>query len=249
MRCVNTTFDILESLAERQPVGVSELARALELPKSTVQRGLTVLADKGWIRPSNRTGHTKWTLTAKALTVAGFLLRDECRLREAAAPIMTELGARTGETVHLTVPVGGNVVLLDRVGGTRPVRTTSWIGGQAPLHASASGLAMLAHLPPHRVESLALTPHVGVTAVDRPALAELVAEVRDRGYAVNLGMWREDVSAVAAAILNPTGNPVAALSISVPTRRFAVEQHAEYGQLVAGAVRQVTAPVSAMWMC
>nr|WP_042192722.1 IclR family transcriptional regulator [Kibdelosporangium sp. MJ126-NF4] len=239
MRSVSTTFEVLDALAERQPVGVGELARVLDLPKSTVQRSLVVLHDSGWIRPWSTSGHTKWVLTVKPLTLAGYVLRGERLLREAAAPIMAELGARTEETIHLTVLDGDHVVLLDKVDSTQAVRTMSWIGGRVALNASASGLAMLANLPPSRAEALELIRYTDASLVERSHLTALLDEIRECGYAINVGMWRADVSAVAAAVLGPSGDPIAAVSISMPSYRLTEERRTEYGELVVSAARQI----------
>ncbi|MEU8690571.1 IclR family transcriptional regulator [Streptomyces sp. NPDC048665] len=240
MRSVFTTFSVLEALAEAQPVGVGALARELDLPKSTVQRSLTTLAEVGWIRPLDSSGHTRWILTARPLKLAGHVLRHERLLREAAAPAMADLARQTRETIHLTIVDGDSVILLDKIDSTHTVRNVSWVGGRAPLHASASGLAILAHLPADAIPRHSLTKYTGQTVTDAEALGATLATVRKRGYAINTGMWRDDVSAVAAAILDPTGVPAASLSISVPTYRLSDELRDQYGILVRDAAARVT---------
>src|SRR5690606_38322126 len=116
----------------RQPVGVSELARLLGVPKSTVQRALMTLAEAGWISGSgNET--TKWRLTTKVLRIAG-RAGGESGLRVTALAVMEELHAATEESIHLTVPEGDHVVRIDRIDSTRPVRTYLPLGLVAPLH-------------------------------------------------------------------------------------------------------------------
>jgi IclR family acetate operon transcriptional repressor len=241
MRSVFTTLSVLEAVAEEQPVGVAVLARELDLPKSTVQRSLTVLAEAGWIRPVDKAGHTKWMLTARPLQLAGHVMRDKRVLREAAAPEMAELARRTGETIHLTIPDGDGVILLDKIDSTHAVRNVSWVGGRAPIHASASGLAILAHLPRDQATRHPLAEFTPLTITDETALRAALDAVRERGYAVNPGMWRDEVSAVAAAILDPAGAPMAALSISMPTYRLVDELREQYGLLVRNAAARVTA--------
>ncbi|MFD7447186.1 IclR family transcriptional regulator [Streptomyces sp. NPDC059909] len=240
MRSVFTAFSVLEALAEAQPVGVGALARELDLPKSTVQRSLTTLAELGWIRPLDRGGHTRWMLTARPLKLAGHVLRHEGMLREAAAPAMADLARQTHETIHLTIVDGDSVILLDKIDSTHAVRNVSWVGGRAPLHASASGLAILAHLPADAIARYPLARYTALTVTDAEALGDTLAAVRKRGYAINTGMWRDDVSAVAAAILDPAGTPAASLSISVPTYRLSDELQDRYGILVRDAAARVT---------
>ena len=68
MRSVLTALRILEEVAARQPVGVSDLSRALGLPKSSVQRGVRTLHEAAWLKPTDTTP-TRWQLSLKALTV------------------------------------------------------------------------------------------------------------------------------------------------------------------------------------
>jgi IclR family acetate operon transcriptional repressor len=104
MRNVLNTLRVLEEVATRQPVGVGELARVLDMPKSSVQRALHTLNSAGWIRPA--TGEiTRWAATTKALDV-GRHASGGLGLRDAAMPVMEDLRRRTEETIHLTVPEG-----------------------------------------------------------------------------------------------------------------------------------------------
>src|ERR1700758_4982353 len=83
MDSVNTALKVLEQLALAAPAGVSDLARAIDAPKSTIQRDLTTLHEAGWIRPVEHQGRRRWTLSAKVLTLARGL-QPALRLRELA---------------------------------------------------------------------------------------------------------------------------------------------------------------------
>ncbi|GAA4971010.1 IclR family acetate operon transcriptional repressor [Nonomuraea thailandensis] len=229
MQNVINALRVLEEVAHRQPIGVGELARGLGLPKSTVQRSLKTLHEAGWIRPAGGEV-TRWQVTSKALQVAR---RTELGLRDAAVPVMEELRQRTGETIHLMVPEGDAVVLIERLETDKPLRIVLPLGIRLPLHASANGKAVLAHLGRSPDE---LPAYTGTTITDPGALrAELDAVLR-RGYADNRGEWRADIAAVAAAVLGP-GGPIASLSVSIPASRMTEELRAEYGKLVTQAAR------------
>ncbi|MFG1704324.1 IclR family transcriptional regulator [Nonomuraea sp. M3C6] len=232
MQNVINALRVLEEVAIRQPAGVGELARELRLPKSTVQRSLKTLHEAGWIRPAGGTV-TRWQVTSKALQVGR---RAELGLRDAAMPVMEELRQRTGETIHLMVPEGDAVVLIERLETDKPLRIVLPLGIRLPLHASANGKAVLAHLG----RPLAELPSYTETTITDPARlrAELEA-VHLRGYADNRGEWRSDIAAVAAAVLGPDG-PVASLSISMPASRMPEELRVEYGKLVTQAARTLT---------
>ncbi|WP_431907112.1 IclR family transcriptional regulator [Nonomuraea jabiensis] len=232
MQNVINALRVLEEVAARQPAGVGELARVLGLPKSTVQRSLRTLHEAGWIRPA--AGEiTRWQVTSKALQVGR---RAELGLRDAAMPVMEQLRQRTGETIHLMVPEGDAVVLIERLETDKPLRIVLPLGTRLPLHASANGKAVLAHrsAPPP-----VLASYTDTTITDPEALDAELAAVRARGYADNRGEWRSDIAAVAAAVLGPDG-PVASLSVSTPASRMPEELREEYGKLVTQAARTLT---------
>lgn len=229
MQSVINALRVLEEVAARQPIGVGELARGLGLPKSTVQRSLKTLHEAGWIRPAGGEV-TRWQVTSKALQIAR---RTELGLRDAAMPVMEELRQRTGETIHLMVPEGDAVVLIERLETDKPLRIVLPLGIRLPLHASANGKAVLAHL---RRPAAELPGYTDTTITDPGALRSELEAVLSRGYADNRGEWRSDIAAVASAVLGPDG-PIASLSVSTPASRMPEERRAEYGKLVTQAAR------------
>lgn len=242
MQSVLNTLRVLEEVAARQPVGVADLARALDLPKSSAQRALRALDTAGWIRPAGGEV-TRWVLTPRALQV-GRRATGELSLRDVAVPIMEELRRRTDETVHLTVPDGGKVVLIERLETSKAVRIILALGTHLPFHASANGKAVLAASPPELIErqlAAGLEEFTGATVTDRAALLDELALIRERGYATNTGEWRDDVSAVAAPVLGEAGTPVASISVNMPTSRMTPESTAAHGALVSKTARQVSA--------
>src|SRR4051794_25755308 len=105
MGSVQTALRVLEAVSELQPVGVSDLARRLELPRSSAQRALATLGAEGWIRPLDHERSTRWVLTARALVV-GSRAGGELRLPAVARPALERLHAQTSETIHLLVQEG-----------------------------------------------------------------------------------------------------------------------------------------------
>ncbi|WP_188197193.1 IclR family transcriptional regulator [Nonomuraea sp. SYSU D8015] len=232
MQNVINALRVLEEVAARQPAGVGELARGLGLPKSTVQRSLRTLHEAGWIRPAGGTV-TRWQVTSKALQVGR---RAELGLRDVALPVMEELRQRTGETIHLMIPEGDAVVLIERLETDKPLRIVLPLGIRLPLHASANGKAVLAYLDCPIAE---LPTYTDTTITDPELLSAELAEVRARGYADNRGEWRSDIAAVAAAVIGPDG-PVASLSVSTPASRMPDDLRREYGKLVTQAARTLS---------
>lgn len=242
MRSVRTTFQILDAVADNQPIGLSELARRLALPKSTVQRSLATLADLGWIRPEGR-DLTRWTLGEKA-RILSEKVDDIGRLREAALPILGQLNSDTLETIHLVVLESRSVRLIERLDSKHPLRLVQPIGTRAPLHASSTGKSVLAHLPEAEIEAYiaaGLSPVRAGTITDPEALRAELKEIRERGYAIADEELTEGTMSVAACIRPAAGaRPIGAMSISGPAVR--IREHCDtYGQKITQAAAQVEA--------
>ncbi|GAB2874410.1 IclR family transcriptional regulator [Streptomyces mayteni] len=242
MRNVLNTLRVLEEVAARQPIGVGELARALDMPKSSVQRALVTLNEAGWIRPAAGE-QRRWVVTTKALSVGG-RASGELGLRDAAVPVMEGLRRRTEETIHLVVPEQDRVVLIERLETSNPLRISMALGHALPLHASANGKAVLANGGPELLDRLLadeLPRYTEHTIVDPDRLRAELALVRERGYALNHGEWRTDVGSVAAAVLEAPGRPIASLSVNIPMSRLTRENEPVYGAAVSRAAREIGA--------
>lgn len=242
MRSVRTTFYILEAVADHQPIGLSELARRLELPKSTVQRSLATLADLGWIRTDGREP-TRWAIGERVRTLSE-KIDDLGPLREAALPVLVQLNTETMETVHLAVLESRSVRLIERLDSKHPLRLVQTIGSRSPLHASSNAKAILSYLPDEEVEAYiagGLDPVTANTITDPDALRTELKVIRERGYAVADEELTEGILAVAACIRPAAGaRPIAGLSISGPA--FRMRQHCDdYGHKVAAAAEQIQA--------
>lgn len=241
MRNVLNTLRVLDEVAARQPVGVGEVARLVGMPKSSVQRALATLRTAGWIRPAGGEV-TKWVMTTKALRLSHH--STELTLRDAAVPIMEDLRAQTHETIHLMVPEGTKIVLIERLQTPQPVRIVLPLGISLPMHASANGKAILAHSSPEAVNRLlaeSLQSFTETTITDPAGLLDELERSRQRGYTTNSGEWRSDIAAVAAAVFDTNTQPIASLSISTPSLRMPDSLRAQYGALVARAARTLSA--------
>ncbi|MEU6147481.1 IclR family transcriptional regulator [Streptomyces sp. NPDC047081] len=242
MQSVLRALDVLEAVARSQPAGISALARSLEIPKATVHRILRTLGGAGWVAPQGAPGEQRWVLTARALAVGASVMNQE-DLRECARPVMVELGQKTDENIHLSVPDGDALVLIDKVASMRPVQTVAHVGERVPMVLTASGWAFLSRLP--EAERAARVPDFvalanGAHLTRDEVLSELIG-VAARGYDINPGRWRADVSAIGGAVRDRQGRPVASLSISMPGYRLTDELREPYGKLVVDATERISA--------
>lgn len=256
MRVVLSAMRVLEVVADLQPVGVSAIARATGIPKTSVQRCLVTLREAGWLTLAPADPR-RWALTGRALAV-GLRGAGGTGLREAALATMLQVREETRETIHLSgfgpehaamQPAPASVddralVVIDRLDSTEPVRTWVRLGTLVPLHASCSGRAVLSKLPDAEVDDLLAGPlerYSDRTLVDRGELAAELAAVRERGFATADQSWRQGVGAVGAALVGPAGRPVGALAVSVPIQRFDAGRARALGPVVVAAADRINA--------
>jgi IclR family transcriptional regulator, acetate operon repressor len=242
MRPVRISLQILEEVASRQPVGASELARQLDLSKTTVHRALVTLAEAGWIEPTGE-ARKSWQLSLHALVVAGRAVESQLALRSIALPVMEGLRRSTEETIHLVTRYRDSVVLIERLDGIKPVRVFHPFGGRAPFHVTSSGKAILANLPQLELDSYLQTrsSRGGTnTSINQRALVKELQLVRRQGFAINLGQNVPDAHSVGAAIMGERDQPIAAITISAPSERMPEKLCVARGKLISDAARRIS---------
>jgi IclR family acetate operon transcriptional repressor len=203
--------------------GVTDLARRLDIAKSTAHRLLATLTDEGLLEQDGATGRYHLGLAIFDLAAAA----QSVDLHEAVLSPMTELRNRTGETVQVAVLDGREVVYVERLDSPNTLRLFLEVGRRNSAHSTGCGKALLAFLPPDQLDRLlrnwkltAKTPH---TITDVAVLRRDLAEARRRGYAVNRRESESGVISVAAPIRDVAGRCVAAISVAGPAERL--EQH------------------------
>ena len=239
-RSVLVSLRVMEEIAAHQPIGVSDLARLLGLSKTTAHRALTTLAEAGWIEASGDR-RALWSLSVRALTVGGRAVDSQRGLRGVAVPVMEDLRRSTEETIHLLVRDRTHVVLIERLDGIKPVRVFNPVGGRASIFRSSAGKAILSRLPDAEFATYVDILR-GRAAIGAQNAEDFIAEidlVRARGFALNLGSNQPDVHAVAAPILDGTGAPVAAVTVSAPPERLLEEVCVSIAPLVVDAARRI----------
>ncbi|MCX5419251.1 IclR family transcriptional regulator [Streptomyces sp. NBC_00078] len=243
MKSVTRSLRVLEAVAQHQPVTVGELTKLFGLPKSTVQRTLVTLAEAGWLR-ANRKDTTRWEIGTRVLAVRPAALQGSSLFAAAREP-MVRLRDTVNETIHLSVPDALHcMVVVDRVDCDHAVRTFHTIGDTSPLHATAAGNAVLAHLRKSEIAEVTAGTLEGYgeeTITEPGQLRAELHRVRERGYAVNHNQYLQGVCAIAAPVLDGEDTPLAAVAISLPTSRFEAGRLPELGRLVAETAAEITA--------
>jgi DNA-binding IclR family transcriptional regulator len=219
-------LDVLRAmLVARRPLALTEIAEACGLAPSTTHRLLASLVRRNFARQDPDT--SKYAL-GLGLLEFGYAILNDLDVRELAAPALTELNRATGETVHLAVLDGHDLVYIDRRDTHHGVRVNTSIGRRGTPHTTGVGKALLAHLPDTAIDAyLARLPLERKTAKsisDPGALRAELRRVRDRGYATDDGEDKDHVCCVAAPILGRGGVPLASISISVPDSRLTLAE-------------------------
>lgn len=243
MKSVTRSLRILEAVAHHQPVTVGELTKLFGLPKSTVQRTLITLHEAGWLR-ANRKDTTRWEIGARVLAVRPAALQGSSLFAAARDP-MIRLRDKVNETIHLSVPDALDcMVVVDRVDSSHAVRTFYEIGDISPLHATATGRAILSMTQGSDVDEVLTRPlqsYSDATVTDPQALKAELAQARANGYALNRNQFRPGVCAIASAILDEDGTPLASVAISMPDSRYEPDRLPELGRLVADTAKEISA--------
>lgn len=242
-RGVNATLWILDLLAARGPLHLSELARELPVPKSTIHRICSVLVDRSWAVRDEQ-GRFQLGIRAFAMTVAGSDLPIVTAFRTVAASLLT----RHNETVCLAVLDGDESVYVAIEETSHPVRLVTRVGSRTPAFASASGRVILAGRSPSAIDAeFAGRPLVTPTGRRLNGVAELQAildVVRRSGYAENNGETAIGLYAASVPVENAAGAIIAALTTCIPTSRITAERHGPLLDDLVAAGRQLSELVS-----
>ena len=245
MSAVLQAFRVLNQLARSQPVGVSELARILDMPKTTTHRILKDLERAGWT--AQRSGALKhlWVLTAAPAVLSQYVARDS-NLREAALPVMEALREQWRESVHLAVPEGRETVIILELDALHAVRIHWPVGQHYSTHATANGRTLVAFSSGAQRDLLyprEFTKFTDRTITSKEVFDEQLEIVRRQGYAIVKGELRDDVCSIAAPILN-SGSPVASVSVFSPTYRFQEDRAAEIANSVAAGAQTISSALT-----
>lgn len=235
---------VLESFSINEPVlGVTEIARRLDLHKSSVSRILATLEKAGYVERDDSTGRFRLGLGLIALT--GPLLAN-LDVRRLAHPELVELTQRTGETSALMVWNGTEAVVVDQVPSPKEVKHTASVGTRYDTYQSASVQVFLADMPTPEV--VRLFERRLLLGPDENALDSYLDELRDareHGFAVNDGRTSIEEVGISAPIHDHRGELVAAMLLSAPRFRVPHDMLEPLGQAVAEAAGRVSARLGA----
>lgn len=233
---------ILKLLARHAaPMPASAIARDVGLPRSTVYHLLSVLRGEGFV--VHLADERRYGLGIAAFELGSAYSR-QAPLQWVAGPVLARLVDRTTHSGHFAVLHGREVlyVLEERAAG-RPSLVTD-VGVRLPAQLTASGIAMLAALPPQQVRALfppgtSLVQRHGVGPRSFTALRRVVAQARREGYAEEDGSVTPGLASVGAAVLDHGGHPIAAVALTFPAAELDRQSRSALAVQVRDAAREI----------
>jgi IclR family transcriptional regulator, acetate operon repressor len=247
---VGRALDVLAWMADHhsEPLGVRQIARDLDTSPSTIHRILTTFQDRHLVaRGDNGEYVAGLELYRICAVIAG-----EMSLARIAHSRLQQLTSESRETTLFGTydSSRGQMMFIDRVEALHPLRYVVDLHQWLPVHAGATGLAILAFLPEEERQRIyaagldALTPG---TLVSVPDLEKELAEIRRRGYAWSMNQRVQGAVGFAAPVFDSTGAVCGDMCITLPEQRFEAGTFADsLAATLMTAADQVTADLKAM---
>ncbi len=240
VQSIERAFSILRALAIG-PMGVTEIAERVDLPKSTVARLLASLESQGVVTQDHAGG--EYRLGEGLLEIAG-AAQPGRNLVATARPHLIDLVEATGETTGISVVDNGTMYYLEHVEAESDIQVRDWTGESAPLHTVPSGLVVLAHWSEARLDSFlghSLAASTRHTITDPDTIRANLSSIRELGYAWGYEEFAEGINSVAAPVISPAGSVEAAIHVHGPAYRFPQPDQAHHiGQQVSEAAKTLS---------
>lgn len=235
--------NILQAVAKaREGIGSADIAKEVGLHSSTTFHLTKTLHTLGLLRQDVLT--KKYRIGPRIFSLA-FGALDEQELLRVAAPFLKDLTQKTGESSHIAVQMGDEVVIIDRHESAASIRMAERVGSARPAHATAIGKVVLAGATPGDLDAYlqkapfdAITPK---TITEAESLEREIAQVRENGIAFDDGEFDPEARCLAAPVWDFRGRLIAAIGITAPVWRLGLQHVGE----VSTTLKSVAAAMSA----
>lgn len=222
LKSTETTLEIIEAIREHGGLGVTETAAIVDVPKSTASDHLRTLRQNGYLIAENGT----YRLGLRFLEL-GDHARNDHDFFKTAKPKIDQLARNTGELVHLSVEENGNGVIIYEAEGERAVSLDTFVGRRVPMHCTALGQVMLAHMPRERAEEIVtdkgLPEVTEETITDEAQFFTHLEAVKEDGYATIRGERVPELGSIAVPV-QKDDTLYGAVSVCCPMSRASDER-------------------------
>jgi len=244
MQTVDKAVELLGLFSEHEPeIGLSEISRRANFDKATSRRLLLALAKHGLVEqnPDNR----RYRIGPGVLRLAR-VRETTMPLTAIVQPVLRRLVDGTGETAHFTLLSGRDLATVAIQESRRSNRVSMVLGEPLPLHATASGLVILAFLQDEKqliLKSLKLDSFTQLTLTDRARIDQVLGDAHELGYVANFGYYEVDVCSIAAPVFDSLGNPMGAIAVAAPAARFTEENQEIIKTQIVAAAAEITSRI------
>ncbi|PKM61253.1 MAG: IclR family transcriptional regulator [Firmicutes bacterium HGW-Firmicutes-4] len=238
LQSVDNALALIDLLCINEEMGVSEIASAMNLGKSTVFRLLFTLEKKNFLYKDK---HAKYRLSLKFTSIGNLVLRG-MELVNLVHPFLEELTKVTGETSHLVIwDSSVNVIFIDKVLGLSSIRMESMVGLIRTAHLTASGKSLLAFsdktIEENYLNRIRFERKTTSSIKNKTMLREELKLIRALGYSCDDEESEHGLTCFGAPLFDSFGYAIAAISISGPTDRMRTHKDERINQVVANACK------------
>lgn len=241
VKSVYRAVKILEAFNADEGMTVTEISKRFNFPKSSVHQILNTLTNENMLTKDPVTN--KYYLGIK-LFILGDKIRANLEIRKVATPLLKKLKKTFDETVHLTVLDNDEALYIECMESSRLLRTFSILGYRAPLHCTAVGKAMMAHLPEEDlnrvIRTKGLTKFTKNTITDKKRLLKELKSVVNKGYSVDNIEHEQGVRCVGAPIRNHKSQVFAAISVTWPSQRLKLNRVPQIAKAVIATADEIS---------
>lgn len=234
-------FALLQTLAERGEVGLSELSNCLAMPKATVHRFMQTLVGLGYVR--REAGSERYALAMKLFEIGSKALLFPELVDLARRPMQTVANS-TGEAVHLGTLIDSEIIYVHKVDSRHLLGMCSKVGLRAPLHCTAIGKVLLAWEHPERramiLQGAQLTKYRARTIVEPAAFALELERVKVQRFAEDSEEFDGHIRCLGVPIFDKLNRPVAGMSVAFPTFRFDSDRAGDVVTMLTQACRDIS---------
>lgn len=214
-------MEALFFLAKRKNAGVTEVAEALRVNKSTAFRMLETLMAFNVVAQDSTTA--KYKLGPGILRLSDQLVKN-LNIISVAKPHMIRVVEDTGESSHLCMLSNDNAVVIEQILASSRLTVNAKIGNSEPLYCSSVGKCLLAHCEEEKRESIIsmidFVRYTGNTIMDRESLMKELDDIAKKGYAVDDCEMSDEIMCIAAPVYNHSGSVLYSVGISGPKARI-----------------------------
>ena len=237
---VDNAMSLLALFLKYESVGLMDIERETGVSKTAAFRLAATMVDRGFLVKDVRTKRY-YPGTILFQLVQKFQMNDIVKVSE---PYMQELAQLTNESVYISIRSGNNYIHLGGIPSPYPVKVTSSIGDEIPLHIGAAGKIHMAHMAPSDYENYikraGLKTYTPDTITDPDLVSQELERVKEKGFALSLGEGFPDSGGISAPIWGFGEEPAASLSILMPLTRLTNEKQKELIDLIMKYSSQIT---------